>query len=237
MISLQNQAINTALTGDWKEAVVLNKNLIKDNPQDVDALNRLAFAFSILGKSKEAKLTYQKVLRIDPLNSIALRNIKRIPTNSLNGDNGTYKLSNIFLEEPGKTKIVELLNIAPPQVINNLQTGQMLTLVVKRLKIFVLVGKQYVGMLPDDIGKRLIKFIEGGNVYEAYTKSTNGKGLIIFIKEVKRVLKFKDQPSFVYGVESMLTLDKQTKKAKANMKSKIDEEEDEDSSYLDEAEA
>ena len=237
MISLQNQAINTALTGDWKEAVVLNKNLVKDNPQDVDALSRLAFAFSILGKAKEARLTYQKVLKLDPLNSIALRNIKRIPTSSLNGDNGTYKLSNIFLEEPGKTKIVELLNIAPSEVINNLQTGQMLTLAVKRLKIFVLVGKQYVGMLPDDIGKRLIKFMEGGNDYETYIKSANGKVIIIFIKETKRVVKFKDQPSFVYGVESILTLDKQTKKAKANMKSKIDEEEDEESDYFDEAEA
>ncbi|MEX2012915.1 MAG: tetratricopeptide repeat protein [Candidatus Levyibacteriota bacterium] len=237
MISLQNQAVNSALTGDWKEAVMLNKNLIKNNPQDVDALSRLAFAFSILGKAKEARLTYQKVLKIDPLNSIALRNIKRIPTSSLNGGNGTYKLSNIFLEEPGKTKIVELLNIAPSEVINNLQTGQMLALSVKRLKVFVLVGKQYVGMLPDDIGKRLIKFIEGGNTYEVYTKSASGKIVIVFIKETKRVLRFKDQPSFIYGVESALTLDKQTKKAKANMKSKIDEEEDEDPDYSEEVEA
>jgi len=110
MTLLQAQAINTALTGNWETAVKLNKSLIKENPADVDALNRLAFAFSILGKSREAKLNYQKVLRIDPLNSIALRNIKRIPSKSLNGQtNGNgYKLSNIFLEEPGKTKIVEL---------------------------------------------------------------------------------------------------------------------------------
>lgn len=236
MTSLQTQAINTALTGDWAEAVKLNKSLVKDNPSDVDALNRLAFAFSVLGKAKEAKLNYQKVLKIDPLNSIALRNIKRIPASSPAGDgNGNgYRLSNIFLEEPGKTKIVELLNIAPLEIINMLQTGQNLTLSIKRLKIFVLFGNKYVGMLPDDIGKRLIKFIEAGNTYEAYTKSASGKILIIFIKETKRVSKYKDQPSFIYGTDSAFTFDKQNKKTKVKTKN---EDEDEDEDYSPEEEA
>lgn len=237
MTSLHTQAINTALTGDWEKAVKLNKSLIKGNPNDTDALNRLAFAFSILGKSKETKLNYQKVLKIDPLNPIALRNIKRIPTGATNTDSNTngYKLRNIFLEEPGKTKIVELLNIAPVEVINMLKTGQLLSLSIKRLKIFVLFGKQYVGMLSDDIAKRLIKFIEAGNLYEAYTKSANGKTLIIFIKETKRVSKYKDQPSFTYGTDSAFTFDKTPKKTKSVKKN--DEEDDEDSDYSDEAEA
>lgn len=234
MTSLQNQAINTALTGDWEKATKINKTLVKEDPQDIDALNRLAFAFSILGKAKDARLTYLKVLKIDPLNSIALRNIQRIPPGSLNASSTTnngYKLSNIFLEEPGKTKIVELLNIAPLRVINHLQTGQLLILTIKRLKVFVLLGKQYIGMLPDDIGKRLIKFIGGGNTYEAYVKSANGRTLIIFIRETKRAQKYKDQPSFVYGTESVLSLDKQTKKAKENMQSKAEEDYEDDSSY------
>lgn len=238
MTTQQSQAINTALIGNWQDAVKLNKSLIKENPEDVDALNRLAFAFSILGKSREAKLNYQKVLKIDPLNSIALRNIKRIPNKSLNGaSNGNgYKLSNIFLEEPGKTKIVELLNIAPAEVINKLQTGQSLVLSIKRLKIFVLFGKQYLGMLPDDIGKRLIKFIEAGNTYEAYTKSASGRALIIFVKETRRVSRYKDQPSFVYGTDSAFTFDKQqTKKIKTAKIKGEDEEEEEDYSPEEEA--
>lgn len=235
MASLQNQAINTALTGDWENAVLINKTLVKENPQDIDALNRLAFAFSILGKTKEARLNYQKVLKIDPLNSIALRNIKKIP----NGSGGTtphtngYKLSNIFLEEPGKTKIVELLNIAQPEIINNLQTGQLLTLSIKRLKIFVLFGKQYIGMLPDDIGKRLIKFIEAGNTYEAYTKSSNSKNLIIFIKETKRVSRYKDQPSFIYGSDSAFSYEL-GKRGKNAVKPKNEDEEDENTYLTDE---
>ncbi len=238
MTSLQSQAISTAFLGDWDKAISINKTLIKENPQDIDALNRLAFAFSIIGKLKDAKTTYQKVLKIDPLNSIALRNIKRIPNGSVNGqkDGNGYKMSNIFLEEPGKTKIVELLNIAPHEVINRLQTGQILSLSIKRLKIFVLFGKQYLGMLPDDIGKRLIKFIEAGNTYEAYTKSANGKTLIIFIKETKRVSKYKDQPSFIFGTDSAFTFNK-GKKTKLTPKSKTEDEDEEDADYSAEEEA
>lgn len=221
MTSQQTQAINTALIGDWQQAVELNKSLVKENPKDIDALNRLAFAYGVMGNAKDAKLTYQKVLKIDPLNSIALRNIKKIPTTSISG-NG-YKLSNIFIEEQGKTKIVELLNVAPLEVISKLQTGQLLELSVKRLKVFVLLEKKFIGMLPDDIGKRLIKFMEGGNLYEGYIKSANGKNIVVFIKEVKRAIKFKDQPSFVLGGESVLAFEK-TKKPKS--KSKDDDDDD-----------
>lgn len=223
----QTQAINTALIGDWNKAITINKSLLKENPKNIEALNRLAFAYGVIGNSKEAKTFYLKVLKIDPLNSIALRNIKRIPVSSLN-ENG-YKVSNIFLEEPGKTKIVELLNVAPSEIINNLQTGQLLILSIKRLKIFVHSGKQFIGMLPDDIGKRLIKFIEGGNNYEAYVKSVNGKLIVIFIKETKKATKFKDQPSFVFGGESSLVLEK-VKKTKSKTKSD-DEDEDGDENY------
>src|SRR3990167_4829224 len=78
MTSLKDQAIQNALTGDWQKAVLVNKSLIKENPQDIDALNRLAFALSILGRVKDAKNTYQKVLKIDSLNPLALRNLKKI---------------------------------------------------------------------------------------------------------------------------------------------------------------
>lgn len=237
MTSLQNQAINTALTGDWEKAVLINKDLVKENPKDIDALNRLAFAFNILGKNKEAKLTYQRVLKLDALNPIALRNIKRIlsaPSDIAEKDGQPYRACNVFIEEPGKTKIVELVNAAQPEIINRLQTGQMLSLSIKRLKIFVSSDQHYVGMLPDDIGKRLIKFIESGNTYEAYMKSATGHNPVIFVRETKRVSRYKDQPSFISGSDTAFTFDKTNKKTKGNLisdKSKSDEEDEEDSGY------
>ncbi len=237
MILLKDQAIQNALAGDWQKAVTINKLLIKENPLDIDALNRLAFAFSILGRIKDARNTYQKVLAIDSLNPLALRNLKKM------GDlkkikNGienpppasTTHVTNMFIEEQGKTKMVELVNVAQPSVINSLRTGQPLTLSVKRLKIFALSdGKQYVGVLPDNIGKRLIKFLKAGNLYDAYVKSAIDHNIIIFIKEVKRTSRLKDQPSFISTSERSLDPDKKLKKSMANSEKDYEEESSEDS--------
>lgn len=222
MSSLKDQAIQNALTGDWQKAVATNKSLIKENPVDIDALNRLAFAFSILGRVKDAKNTYQKVLRIDSLNPLALRNLKRIGDvkkikNEVGNASSAPKMhvTNMFIEEQGKTKIVELVNVAQPSIIANLRTGQSLSLCVKRLKIFVLDnGDQYIGALADNIGKRLIKFIKAGNQYEAYVKSAFDNHIIIFIKEIKRTSRLKDQPSFISSAEKVLDFDKKFNKIK-----------------------
>jgi len=219
MISIKSQAIQQALSGNWKEAILKNKDLLKDDPTDIDALNRLAFAFSILGKTKDAKSTYQKVLELDQLNSLAIRNLKKLDDkkNTLQkpSSNG-HLVNNSFIEEQGKTKIVELVNIAPSSTINTLQTGQSLRLSIKRAKIFVLDSdNKYMGVLPDDIGKRLIKFITAGNQYDAFVKHALGNHLIIFLREIKKISRFKDQPSFLSSSEKSLTLTKSPRKRKS----------------------
>lgn len=212
-MTLKNQAIQTALDGNWQNAIVINKTLVSENPDDVDALNRLALAYAITGKLKEAKSTYQKVINLDPLNPIALRNLKKLKENgtSLGNGNANTQINNKFLEEPGKTKVVELVNIAQPEIVESLRTGQSVLLSIKRLKIFVLEERQYIGVLPDDIARRLIKFINSGCLYEAYIKSSNQHKVTVFIKEIKKASKFKDQPSFTSLSESPLALDKSGK--------------------------
>lgn len=208
MTSLKTQAIQIALNGNWSEAARLNNEILKETPKDTDALNRLGFALSALGNKKEAKETYEKVLSIDPLNPIATRGLKRLST--AGATNVPSKLvSNMFLEESGKTKIVSLLNTAPTTQLRNLQVGQTVVLCKKRMKIFVQdEQKGYIGVLPDDLGKRLIKFIDGGNVYEAYVKSASDHGVVIFLKEVKRATRFKNQPSFLFGDKTHLAFSK-----------------------------
>lgn len=216
MKTTSNQAIQTALTGNWEEAIKLNKSILIDNPKDVEALNRMGLAYTILGKSRSAKNTYQKVLDIDPLNSIALKNLKKIKSDSAKNldDHQFIQVNNIFIEETGKTKVVDLINLAQAEVLLTLRTGQSVQLSAKRLKIFISQGKKYIGALPDDIGKRLIKFIKGGNKYEAFVKSASHQNVAIFIRELRRTAKFKDQPSFLHLIEKRFSL-------KKNGKSKI----------------
>lgn len=224
-MTLKDKAIQTALEGNWEEAISANKELLEETPKDIDALNRLALAYTIIGKIRGAKITYQKVLDIDPLNPIALRNLKNLKTNKKEGKVSPIQifLNNQFIEETGKTKVVDLINIAPSSVVQALRTGETVTLSIKRLKIFVLKNeRQYIGVLPDDIGKRLIKFIKAGNKYEAYVKSVSPHKVIVFIKELKRATKFKNQPSFLALSESAL-FDKEKLRL-----SQAQEEEDED---------
>lgn len=234
-MTTKNQAIQTALKGDWEEAIILNKTLVDEDPRDIDALNRLALAYSIVGKVKDARSTYQKVIELDSLNAIALRNLKKLKEangQSTNGNGLTKLINNRFLEEPGRTKVVDLVNIAQPKITENLRTGQSLDLSIKRLKIFASDGKQYIGVLPDDIARRLIKFMKAGCLYDAYVKSSSTHKVALFIKETKKTSRFKDQPSFTSFSESHLELEKHPKKKSKSGSSKNDENEEEN--YLNE---
>lgn len=192
-------AIEAASAGNWEQAVIINKKLLEKNSVDIETLNRLAFAYCVLGKNKQAKKIYQSVLDIDIYNPIANKNLRRLGSITTSTSLHIHQMTNnVFLEEPGKTKIVTLLNTAPAKMIKGLRVGQLVTLSIKRLKIFVLdENKQYVGMLPDDMSKRLIRFLNEGNQYEAFIKAIDTSSVSIFIKELKRVARFKNQASFI----------------------------------------
>ncbi len=202
-------AIQAILHGDWEKAIQLNLAILEENNQDIETLNRLAFAYTALGKIANARGIYQKVLDIDPCNPIALKNIKKLgDSNSRKNEYTPFTINNtMFLEEVGKTKVITLVNTAPPRVLRTLQPGLPLILHIKRMKIFVLDEKQqFLGMLPDNSSKRLIKFIKGGNKYTTYIKSVENRIVTIFMREVKRSAKFKNQPSFVITDASQQTL-------------------------------
>lgn len=239
MTLLKDKAIQAMLIGDWKNAAILNKALINENPNDIDALNRLAYVFTILGKIQNAKLTYKKVLKIDVLNQIAIRNVKKLtelgPKQIAKSFSSIKRLNNIFLEETGKTKILSLVNTAQPKIIGLLTTGQPVEITIKRSKIFVQdQNEQYLGVLPDDVGRRLIKLIKGGNIYSACIKSASGHSVCVFIKEIKRSSKYKNQPSFPQTDNHDLSLSKGKTKTR-NYKDLS--EDDEDRGYSSEEES
>lgn len=209
MATLKSQAIQTALEGDWDTAITLNEQVLKEEPNDIDTLNRIAFAYLSLGQPKKAKEYYEKVLALDIKNPIALRNSKRLsPTQT---KKIVIPLNNLFIEEPGKTKVIELLNVADKKMLTDLRSGEFVLLKIKRSKIFVQnTENHYLGMLPEDVGQRLIKFMNAGNQYEAYVRNVNNNKICVFIRETKRMKRFKDQPSFVSTEKTKLKLDKKS---------------------------
>ncbi|MBP7832313.1 MAG: tetratricopeptide repeat protein [Candidatus Levybacteria bacterium] len=199
---LKTLAIQKALSNDWEEAKSLNEEILTLNPQDIDTLNRLGFAFMKLGKYNKARDTYKKVIVLDKTNPIAVKNLKRLETVSKSGKDGivpsTHTIStDTYIEEAGKTKTVELKNVADKKTLSLFEPGDPITIVVKRSKIFAQSNdKKYLGMLPDNVSMRLITFMKGGNEYSACVKAVDEKSITIFIKETKKVSKFKNQASF-----------------------------------------
>jgi len=224
MIPLKSQAIQTALVGDWNNAITLNQQILDGEPNDIDTLNRLAFAFLSLGQPKDAKTLYEKVLSLDMKNPIAIRNLKRL--NDPTTKKSNIPLNNLFIEESGKTKVIDLLNIADKKIIAHLRSGETLELRIKRNKIFAIDSEnQYIGMLPDDICQRLIKFINGGNQYEAYVRTVDSNRVCAFVRETKRMKKFRDQPSFVSTEKSKLSFEMNHHAKAQKSTSHADEEE------------
>ncbi len=202
---LSQLAIEQALKSNWEEAAKINDKIVKLDPQNVPALNRLARAQCCLGQVTKANKTYQKVLELDPYNVIAKKNQEKITklkgdgqiATFTNGNGTTGDLSAIFVFEPGKTKVINLLNLASPSILAGLNCGDKVTILPKKHSVAIArEDGTYLGALPDDLSFKLIGFISGGNKYEVFVKYATTKSLTIFIREIERSNKFTNQPSF-----------------------------------------
>lgn len=197
---LYQLAIKSALNQNWKEAIRINQELLELQGEEVATLNRLAYAYLKSGNLSSAKTTYRKVLRLDKYNPIALKNLKWLGNFSktdIHHDPSISPTPTIFLEEPGKTKIVTLVNLAPARILCNIITAQQVYLVPKKHSVEIRDGNgQYIGALPDDLSHRLRRFIATGNTYDAYVKNVAQKCVTVFIRELSRGKRFAHIPTF-----------------------------------------
>ena len=196
-------AIRAAINQNWEKAIEINKKIIKENKKNIAALNRLAHAYYQTGEAKKANETYKQVLEIDNFNPIANKNIKRLnkakrikPNNKKKSIN-FYNSGSMFLEEPGKTKLVSLVRLAQPSILAQTNPAQPVILEPKKRTISIIdENETYLGTIPEDLSIKLIKFIKGGNQYQAFVKNVDHQKLEIFIKETNRGKKFTNDPSF-----------------------------------------
>jgi len=122
---LAQEAIEAAISLDWEKAVRINQKIINASRGDVEALNRLARAHLCLGNKDGAEKAYKKVLVIDPYNIIARKNLDKLTRSNGNPPAGngargvkdqnatSLNLANLFIFEPGKTKLVNLITDCP----------------------------------------------------------------------------------------------------------------------------
>ena len=193
-------AVQLAIGGKWDDAVKLNKFIIESFGADEETQNRLGKALTELGKLKDAKAAYEAALKLNPMNSIAKRNSARI--NALLHEKEGLKVGgarvdlNLFVEEMGKT-VITILENAPADICSKAAAGDVAELKVEGDAVSVETSRGVrLGLLEAKLARRLIKFMRGGNRYQAGVTSCEGNTVKVIVRETYQDPRFAGKPSF-----------------------------------------
>src|SRR5215831_16842122 len=166
-----DEAVGLAVDARWDEAVELNEFIIRSFGADEGTQNRLGKALTELGRLEDAKSAYDAALAINPMNPVARKNTAKLESlinakDILKG--GPVKVDlKLFVEEMGKTTTTTL-RAAADDVCSKLAPGDVAELRVDGDGIEVdTVRGVRVGSLEPKLARRLIKFVQGGNRYQA----------------------------------------------------------------------
>jgi Tetratricopeptide repeat len=194
-------AVQLAIQGKWDEAVKLNKFIIDSFGADEETQNRLGKALSELGKLKEAKASYEAALKLNPMNSIAKKNAARI--NALLHQKeglrvgGTKVDLNLFVEEMGKTVITTIESPTSADISSKVAAGDVAELKIDGDGIVAETSRGVrLGALEAKLARRLIKFMRGGNRYQAGVTSVDGSAVKLIVRETYQDPRFAGKPSF-----------------------------------------
>jgi tetratricopeptide (TPR) repeat protein len=194
IIKLQQQAIKAAKQQDWPLALRINQELLELKPLDVNTLNRVGATYLQLGKATKARQTFKEVLKIDRSNKLALKHLDRI-RHKQKTNLPAFSNEN-FIEEPGRTKSVELYRLADKKVLASLAIGQECQLQPKNRYVSICVNDNYVGSLPEDLSFRLAKLMKSGNTYSCRIRSFDKSQCVVHLRELDRSKKNQDVSSF-----------------------------------------
>ena len=181
-------AIQQALSSQWEEAVITNKNILNLFPAEPDAYNRLGKALSELGQYAEAHQAYSQTLKYSPNNTIAKKNLDRLSLlqeEPVQIHTGAERIDpRLFIEETGKTGMTELISIAPTSVLAKVGVGDKVQLHVSGHTLLVRnAAGDDIGQIEPRLANRLINFMEGGNRYAAAILAMENGQVRLIIRE------------------------------------------------------
>jgi hypothetical protein len=195
-----DEAVQLAIAGKWDDAVKLNKFIVDSFGADEETQNRLGKALSELGKLKDAKAAYEVALKLNPMNSIAKKNAARINTLLHQKEGlkvgGTRVDLNLFVEEMGKTVITSLEG-SSPDICSKVAAGDVAELRIDGDGIVAETSRGVrLGLLEAKLARRLIKFMRGGNRYQAGVTACDGSTVKLIVRETYQDPHFAGKPSF-----------------------------------------
>lgn len=194
------EAIQFALEGRWKEAILTNQDILYYFPDDLESLNRLGKSHLELGEYALAKDAFQKVLDRSPHNSIAKRNLSRLshlPDARPSSSEGKKVAPQLFLEESGKSGVTDLRNLASQDILARVAAGDSVTLEPLNNTLVVKTqAGEVLGLVEPRLGARLARLIKQGNQYDAAILSAGPAKVSTIIRESFRHPSLRGVHSF-----------------------------------------
>lgn len=164
---IAGKAVKAALNQQWQQAADLNREILAENPESIESNNRLARALQELGHVDDARQAYQRVLELDPYNTIAQKNLTKLEQGTSTGS-ATIANNELFLEEPGKTRSV-VIEKPNQKKLTTHSSGELLKLELKNDQLALVAGNgDVLGYLESTLSSHLTKLIQLGNEYSAY---------------------------------------------------------------------
>ena len=194
------EAIQFALESRWADALAVNQALVERHGEDEETLNRIGKALTELGQREDALAAYSGSLRINPLNLIAQKNVRKLTVmleskNTVAGSAAPFDVE-LFTEEPGKSAITVLsapsksatVSIAPGDVVELYREGSTLRAQTSR-------GVS-LGEVDTKIARRLVPLMETGNRYSAAVARLEDERVEIILRETYQAAENARKSSF-----------------------------------------
>jgi tetratricopeptide (TPR) repeat protein len=196
----QEQAISLATKGRWEEAARVNREIVELFPNDVDAHNRLGKALMEVGRYSEAREAYARAAKIDPMNSIALKNLQRLTKlgeERTGAPPPTAVDPRLFIEESGKTTVTQLTEVRRKGSLAKLTAGDQLKLETRGNQIAVVdFAGQDIGRIEPRLEQHLVDLLKMGNEYSVFVTSASDNSVNVIVRETHRSPSMGNRPSF-----------------------------------------
>lgn len=106
---LEEDAIQLAVEGDWKQAIKVNKQIIKHGHKKPAVYNRLGKAYSELEMWDEAVKSFEHALKLDPINAVAQKGLNNAKMDRKAGIKNLKAHEETLLRDTSTSTIVEIV--------------------------------------------------------------------------------------------------------------------------------
>ena len=181
------EAVQQALESRWTDALATNHALVERYGADEDTHNRMGKALTELGRLPEALEAYSAALKLNPLNLIAQKNLRKLAALVESQETVAAAEQPIdveaFTEEPGKSALTVL---TPPagKVAVKVAPGDLVELEPDGAQLRAHTARGVpLGEVESKISRRLLPLMASGNRYSAAVARVDNSEIEIVIRE------------------------------------------------------